>query len=59
MSLADNVYDEFLDSLMNQKFKGPNKEEDAGPLPVLTSIWQCPMLNKTVVVDETGRSHEG
>ena len=48
--------DFFLDAVSQEAIKTPNNE---APLPALTSIWQCPMLNKSISVDEKGKSYAG
>jgi len=50
--------DDFLDALINQNDEQTEEEED-GPLPVLSNIWECPMLTRTVGIDETGKSFSG
>ena len=50
--------DDFLDALINQNDEQNDEEED-GPLPVLRNIWECPMLTRTVGIDDTGKSFSG
>jgi len=50
--------DDFLDALINQNDK-QNEEEEDGPLPVLSNIWEYPMLTRTVGIDETRKSFSG
>ena len=47
--------DDFLDALINQNDK-QNEEEEDGPLPVLRNIWECPMLTRTVGIDDSTRN---
>jgi hypothetical protein len=54
--------DYFLDALINEAVnndEGKIEEDEAAALPDLTSIWQCPMLNKTIAVDDDGTSYAG
>ena len=46
--------DFFLDAVSQEAIKTPN---DEAPLPALTNIWQCLMLNKSISVNEKGKSY--
>ena len=48
--------DFFLDAVSQEAIKTPN---DEAPLPALINIWQCPMLNKFISVNEKGMSYAG
>ena len=50
--------DDFLDALINQNDE-QNEEEEDGPLPVLSNIWEYPMLTRTVGIDDNGNSFSG
>jgi hypothetical protein len=50
--------DDFLDALINQNDE-QNEEEEDGPLPVLRNIWECPMLTRTVRIDDNRKSFSG
>ena len=50
--------DDFLDALINQNDEQNGEEED-GPLPLLSNIWECPMLTRTVGIDDTGKRFLG
>ena len=52
----DAEEDFFLDAVSQEAIKSPNNE---APLPALTSIWQCPMLNKSISVNEKRKSYAG
>jgi len=51
--------DDFLDALINQNDEETNEEEEDGPLPVLRIIWDCPMITRTVGIDDNGNSFSG
>ena len=51
--------DDFLDALINQNDEEKNEEEADGPLPVLRIIWECPMITRTVGIDDNGNSFSG
>ena len=36
-----------------------DQEQDLEPLPVLSSIWDCPMINKFAGFDDNGKSFSG
>ena len=48
--------DFFLDAVSQEAIKTPN---DEAPLPALTSIWRCPMLNNSISDDDKGKSYAG
>ncbi len=49
-----------MDAVSDKLVKEEEKvEEDNVDLPVLTSIWDRPMLNKTIAVYESGKSYAG
>jgi hypothetical protein len=59
----DDIDNNVLDELMNGDVDEQSNEEEVeavGTPPVLNNIWECPMLSKTVTVDEdSGRSYTG
>jgi hypothetical protein len=50
-----------VEEYIKQTGNGAGEEDvdDAAVLPVLSSIWECPMINKFAGFDNNGKSHAG
>ena len=55
-NMSQDEDDDFLDALINQNDEETNEEEEDGPLPVLRIIWECPMITRTVGIDDSTRN---
>jgi hypothetical protein len=64
LATEEDIDDAFLENMMapdvDVQGNEAHREAVVGTLPVLNNIWECPMLSKTVTVDNTsGRSYAG